>query len=201
MPTTKNGNSFLDVFDSKSLWHTSWLAQSVERLGGRELCQGSLDCEVGGNGLGGWTWESKRQSVASISLLARRTTVISVFSLLLFLPPCWFYASRTTQGRLGRLPNDSRKIPPLILLHLFPPFISLTPGLSVGARAPYGSLFFPLEAGPDRRETDSWFQTDSVGWIPTSPAFKNNFFFKYRVVTQPKHHPELVFLYFKVMSI
>ena len=112
MPTTKNGNSFLDVFDSKSLWHTSWLAQSVERLGGRELCQGSLDCEVGGNGLGGWTWESKRQSVASISLLARRTTVISVFSLLLFLPPCWFYASRTTQGRLGRLPNDSRKIPP-----------------------------------------------------------------------------------------
>ena len=142
MPTTKNGNSFLDVFDSKSLWHTSWLAQSVERLGGRELCQGSLDCEVGGNGLGGWTWESKRQSVASISLLARRTTVISVFSLLLFLPPCWFYASRTTQGRLGRLPNDSRKIPPLILLHLFPPFISLTPGLSVGARAPYGYLRF-----------------------------------------------------------
>ena len=107
-----DGNSFLDVFDSKSLWHTSWLAQSVERLGGRELCQGSLDCEVGGNGLGGWTWESKRQSVASISLLARRTTVISVFSLLLFFPPCWFYASRTTQGRLGRLPNDSRKIPP-----------------------------------------------------------------------------------------
>ena len=40
-----------------------------------------------------------------------------------------FFSVDSTQDRLGRLPNDSRNIPPLslssILLHLFPPFISL----------------------------------------------------------------------------
>lgn len=120
------------LFSFKSWWHTSWLADGGERLGARELCQGSkvwLVDEVGEDEPHDWVVE-----LGSFSFLfcfhetgrvLRQFPSFSFFvfwhaARLLFPYSPFFYLifrlGRTlTQGRLGRLPSDSKNSPlPLI---------------------------------------------------------------------------------------